>query len=162
MIGRIRMRLLGAGVAIAFGLALPAPAGAQVSPVAPASFTRGAYGKDGSTTGYRMMAASGFNTVMTGPYPEQLATVDSAGMKGVIWLGNFINAPTCAFEKDDATITRLVDGIGGSRVIPAYYLGDEPHVTECPHAPALFRQRTMLVHALDPGSLTFTVIQASE
>ena len=148
-------------------LALPLSAGAaahsaQPASTSPATFTRGTYGKDASTSGYRDIAAAGFNTVMTGPYPELLGNVAAEGMKGVAWLGNFINAPRCAFEKDDNTITRLLKVVAGSPVIAAYYLGDEPHVTECPQAPALFRQRTALVHALDPGSQTFTVIQASE
>lgn len=134
----------------------------QPASTSPAPFTRGAYGKDASTSGYHDMAATGFNTVMTGPYPELLRNVDAQGMKGVVWLGNFINGPTCGFDKDDNTVTRLLKVIAGSREISAYYLGDEPHVTECPQAPALFKQRTALVHALDPGSQTFTVIQASE
>jgi len=166
-------RLLGSCIAITACLVLPlavdasfgqrAPAHpAQAASTSPAPFTRGAYGKDASTSGYRDMAATGFNTVMTGPYPEQLGKVAAMGMKGVVWLGNFFNRPTCAFEKDDNTVARLVKVIAGSPMIAAYYLGDEPHVTECPQAPALFRQRSALVHALDPGSQTFTVIQASE
>src|SRR5207249_863815 len=83
-------------------------------------------------------AATGFNTVMTGPYPELLGNVAAEGMKAVVWLGNFINAPRCAFEKDDNTVTGLLKVIAGNQVIAAYYLGDEPHVTECPQAPALF------------------------
>jgi len=134
----------------------------QPASASPATFTRGVYGKDSSSSGFGEMAAAGFNTVMTGPYPQQLGNVAAEGMKGVVWLGNFINGPTCAFEKDDNTVTRLVGVIAGSPVIAAYYLGDEPHVTECPQAPALFRQRTALIHSLDPRSQTFTVIQSSE
>jgi len=163
----MRRRLLASWIAITACIALPLSADAHAltalrASTSPASFTRGAYGKDASTSGYGDMAATGFNTVMTGPYPEQLATVAAEGMKGVVWLGNFINAPKCAFEKDDNTVIRLVKAIAGSPVIDAYYLGDEPHVTECPQAPALFKARTTLVHALDPKSQTFTVIQASE
>jgi len=165
--------LFGSCIAITACLALPLAADAssaqsasadraQAASTSPAPFTRGAYGKDASASGYRDMAAAGFNTVMTGPYPELLGNVAAIGMKGVVWLGNFINRPTCAFEKDDNTVAKLLKVIAGSPMIAAYYLGDEPHVTECPQAPALFRQRSALVHALDPGSQTFTVIQASE
>ena len=162
-----RRRLLGSWIAITACLALPISAGAsahsaQTASTSTATFTRGTYGKDTSTSGYRDIAATGFNTVMTGPYPEQLATVAAEGMKGVVWLGNFINGPKCAFEKDDSTVTRLLKVIAGNPVITAYFLGDEPHVTECPQAPALFKQRTALVHSLDPKSQTFTVIQAYE
>jgi hypothetical protein len=163
----MRPRLLGSWIAIMACLALPLSAGAsahsaQPASTSPATFTRGTYGKDASTSGYRDIAATGFNTVMTGPYPEQLGNVAAEGMKGVVWLGNFINRPTCGFEKDDDTVARLLKVIAGSPVIAAYFLGDEPHVTECPQAPALFKQRTALVHSLDPGSQTFTVIQAYE
>jgi hypothetical protein len=123
---------------------------------------RGAYGKDSSTLGYSVMAADGFTSVMTGPYKELLDPLAAHGLKGVVWLGAWRNAPTCGFERDDATITRLVSAIAGNPAILAYYLADEPHVTECPNAPALFKKRTDLVHSLDPGSKTFTVIQASE
>lgn len=151
-------------------LSLPALAGTartsdeHIAGTAPATpgFIRGVYGKDSSPSGYAEVASSGFNSVMTGPYAELLGSVSTAGLKGVVWLGNFINAPTCNFEKDDATITRLVESVAGSPTIVAYYLGDEPHVTECPNAPMLFKERSQLVHGLDPGAQTFTVIQASE
>jgi hypothetical protein len=172
MVSIKRQWSLAAGLAIIAFLALPLSAGASAALPSPShalgalasspSFVRGVYGKDASSTGYQDVAASGFNSVMTGPYTELLDRVTAAGLKGIVWLGNFLNAPTCGFEKNDATITRLVDSIAGNPAITAYYLGDEPHVTECPNAPALFRQRSELVHALDPGSQTFTVIQASE
>lgn len=125
-------------------------------------FVRGAYGKDSSPTGYQVMAANGFNSVMTGPYKELLDPLTTLGLKGVVWLGPWRNKPTCAFQRDDATVTSLVSAIAGHRAILAYYLGDEPHVSECPNAPRLFKKRSDLVHSLDAGSKTFTVIQASE
>jgi hypothetical protein len=164
MTPNIRRRLLAVGVAAAACAALALPVGAHAPRLtaSDAHFIRGAYGKDASSTGYGTMQDNGFNTVMTGPYRELLDPVAAAGLRGVVWLGNFLNAPKCAFEKDDATVIRLVTAIAGSPVIAAYYLGDEPHVTECPQAPSLFKQRSELVHKLDPGSQTFTVIQASE
>ncbi len=108
------------------------------------------------------MAANGFNSVMTGPYRELLDPLAGEGLKGVVWLGNFRNAPICGFDRDDASVTKLVTAIAGDPAVLAYYLGDEPHVSECPMAPSLFKKRSDLVHSLDPGSKTFTVIQASE
>lgn len=140
-------------------LVMPLPAGAAAQP---STFVRGVYGKDGSSSGYAYVAATGFNSVMTGPYTELLDGVSGAGLRGVVWLGNFINGPKCGFEKDDATVSRLVRSVAGNPAIVAYYLGDEPHVTECPGAPQLFRERSALVHSLDPSAKTFTVIQASE
>lgn len=155
---RVRPAAVGAfAVLIFLMMPLPAAAAAQQSP-----FIRGVYGKDGSSSGYAYVAASGFNSVMTGPYSELLDGVTSAGLRGVVWLGNFLNAPKCNFEKDDATVTRLVRSVAGNPAVVAYYLGDEPHVTECPGAPKRFRERSALVHSLDPAARTFTVIQASE
>ena len=99
---------------------------------------------------------------MTDPYLQSLAPLAAKGLKGVVWLGAWINAPTCGFEDDDAKIRSLVTPIAGNPAILAYYLGDEPLVTQCPLAPAMFKQRTALVHSLDPGSKTFTVIQQYE
>jgi hypothetical protein len=167
-------RRLALGVSLAIAACVALPVSTQTFPGPPAStgnaspqpmaaaFVRGAYGKDSSGTGYGVMAESGFNSVMTGPYRELLGPIAAQGLRGVVWLGNFINAPTCNFEKSDATVTKLVAPIAGDPAVLAYYLGDEPHVSECPKAPLLFKKRSDLVHALDHGSQTFTVIQASE
>jgi hypothetical protein len=135
-----------------------------VQPLAtsPTGFVRGMYGKDSSHSGFDLMAGLGFNTVMTGPYPQLLDPVATKGLEGIVWLGNWLNAPTCKFERNDATITTQVTAVAKQRAILAYYLGDEPHVSECPQAPAMFKKRTELVHSLAPGSVTFTVIQQSE
>ncbi len=138
---------------------LSAPAS---SPAASSNYIRGVYGKDSSHTGFNAMATAGFTAVMTDPYKESLDPLAAAGLKGIVWLGAWLNTPTCGFENDDAKIRTLVSAIAGHPAILAYYLGDEPRITECPQAPALFKQRSDLVHSLDPGSATFTVIQAYE
>ena len=130
--------------------------------VSSSAYVRGVYGKDSSPGGFDTIASAGFNTVMTDPYVQSLAPLAAKGLKGVVWLGAWINAPTCGFEDDDAKIRSLVTPIAGDPAILAYYLGDEPLVTQCPLAPAMFKQRTALVHSLDPGSKTFTVIQQYE
>jgi len=172
MLGIRRRSIFAAAVALAAAItgspaavAFAPTSGYTTSPTpaaSSASFVRGAYGKDSSGTGFGLMAANGFNSVMTGPYRELVDPLAKQGLKGVVWLGNFQNSPRCAFDRDDATITKLVKPLAGDTGVLAYYLGDEPHVSECPTAPALFKQRTDLVHSLDPGSKTFTVIQASE
>ena len=122
------MRRCGLGACIAIGACLALPLSAAAHPTqygpahtsltastSPALFTRGVYGKDASVSGYREMAATGFNTVMTGPYPELLGNVAAEGMKAVVWLGNFINTPRCAFEKDDNTVTGTMTGINNDQ-----------------------------------------------
>jgi hypothetical protein len=135
---------------------LPTPAASS------ASFVRGAYGTDSSRTGSDLIAANGFNTVMANPYKEFLDPLPARGLKAIVWLGAWKNSPTCNFERDDAKIAAQVAPIAGHPAILAYYLGDEPRVSECPGAPALLKRRSDLVHSLDPGSTTFTVIQAYE
>jgi hypothetical protein len=157
--------LAGSAVLFASGLALHVQAASPTPPPpAPASteFVRGAYGKDASSLGFDVMVANGFNSVMTGPYKELLDPLKAKGIKGVVWLGAYRNAPTCSFERSDVQITAQVRAIAGHPAILAYFLGDEPHVSDCPIAPAMFKKRSDLVHSLDPGSTTFTVIQASE
>ena len=126
------------------------------------TYVRGVYGRDSSASGLSNIAASGFNTVMGDPFKELLAPLSASGLKGIVWLGAWMNAPSCSFELSDATIEARVGAVAGNPAILAYYLGDEPRVTECPKAPAMFKQRTALVHSLDPGSQTITVIQAYE
>jgi hypothetical protein len=99
---------------------------------------------------------------MTDPYKQVLDPLAARGGKGVVWLGAWVSSPTCNFEYSDAMVTTLVSAIAGHPAILAYYLGDEPRVSECPKAPAMFKQRSALVHSLDRGSKTFTVIQAFE
>jgi hypothetical protein len=146
--------------------AAPSPSAAPTTPrpiptsTAPI-YVRGVYGRDSSASGLSFIAASGFNTVMADPFKELLDPISARGLKGTVWLGAWVNA-TCSFERSDATIEAQVRAIAGNPAILAYYLGDEPRVTECPNAPAFFKQRTDLVHRLDPGSQTFTVIQAYE
>ena len=139
----------------------PSPVQSPATSAEP-GFVRGAYGKDSSPSGSETMAAYGFNAVMADPYKQSLDPLAARGLKGVVWLGAWLNAPTCGFERDDATMRSEVAPIAGDPAILAYYLGDEPRVTECPGAPGLFKQRSDLVHSLDPGSRTFTVIQAFE
>jgi hypothetical protein len=140
----------------------PAPSSSASPSVTSSDYVRGVYGKDSSQGGFDAIASTGFNTVMTDPYTESLDPLAAKGLKGVVWLGAWINAPTCGFEDDDAKVRSLVSPIAGNPAILAYYLGDEPLVSQCPAAPTMFKQRTALVHSLDPGSKTFTVIQQYE
>jgi acid phosphatase len=141
----------------------PSPLRSLTSPsAASGNYVRGVYGKDSSLTGFDAIAATGFDAVMTNPYKVSLDPLAAKGLKGVVWLGAWFNAPTCGFENDDAKIRALVSAITGHPAILAYYLGDEPLVSACPAAPTMFRQRSSLVHSLDPGSTTFTVIQQFE
>ncbi|TMD09802.1 MAG: hypothetical protein E6J01_00705 [Chloroflexi bacterium] len=143
----------------------PSPA-AQATPTpAPSQFTsafpRGAYGKDGTASGYDLIRSAGFNAVMTGAFRADLDALQAQGLKGVVWLGQGYNTQ-CVWQYDDAWIRAHVSAIAGHPAILAYYLGDEPSVTLCPNSPALYRARTALVRSIDPEHPTFTVLQVSD
>jgi hypothetical protein len=155
----------------------PANPGSVVSnsPTAapPAWLMRGTYGRDTTCrppaysddngcffgTGISNMKAAGFDTVQAQPYPGALAALNSAGLKAIVWVGGW-NKKTCVWELSDAQLTATINSIKGSPAILMYYLADEPLLSSCPTAPATFAARTALVHQLDPGSRTFTLIQA--
>jgi hypothetical protein len=136
-------------------------------------FVRGTYGRDGSCqppgsasdngcmvgTGVDRMRAAGFNTVQADATPAALAALAAKGLRAMAWLGQW-NKQSCTWEIPDGRLPAVVAAVRHSPGILAYYLADEPLLSSCPNAPAAFRARTRLVHSLDPGSRTFTLIQA--
>jgi hypothetical protein len=148
-------------------------AGAEIhaNPVPTGLFVRGAYGRDtgcqppgpdadngcAAGTGVDHIRGAGFNTVQADPTPAALSALQARGLKAIVWLGGWDNR-RCGWETSDDRLAQLV-AVTHSEALLAYYLADEPLLTSCPNAPADFRQRTELVHRLDPGSRTFTLIQ---
>ncbi len=122
-------------------------------------FVRGIYGADSSATGYDMMAAYGFNVVEVGPYRESLDEVQRRGLRAYVWMGGWSN-DSCSWERDDGWVAGRARELAGHAALVFYYLGDEPAYSACPGGPAAYRQRTALIHRIDPGHDTFTVIQA--
>jgi hypothetical protein len=135
-------------------------------------FVRGTFGRDTTCqapgysddngcffgTGVSNMKAAGFNAVQAEPYPGAVAALATTGLKAIVWLGGW-NKPGCLWERSDAEVTQMVDALKGSPDILMYYLADEPLLSSCPHAPAVFAARTALIHQLDPQAKTFTLIQ---
>ena len=134
---------------------------------------RGTYGRDTTCqppgfnndngclfgTGVANMKAAGFDAVQAEPYAGALAALSQAGLKAIVWVGGW-NKRTCVWELSDAQLTATINSIKGNPAILMYYLADEPLLSYCPNAPATFAARTALVHQLDPGSRTFTLVQA--
>ncbi|MDQ6898815.1 MAG: hypothetical protein M3072_04805 [Candidatus Dormibacteraeota bacterium] len=154
--------LLAALLTGVFALACGAPPAASKAPAASASastagyLVRGVYGRDGSPDGHSKQMAAGFNTFDVNPDRSQLDALP-AGAKAFVWLGGW-KKDSCTFERDDATVVRLLQSIRGHSAIGAFFLGDEPLASVCPGGPAKFRDRTALVHRFDARP-TFTVIQ---
>lgn len=105
--------------------------------------------------------AAGFNLTTEATLWSDRSALDglqARGLKALIWLGGWYNS-NCTWEFSDAQIRSGLPAIAGHPAILGYTLGDEPLFSACPSGPAAFRQRTALVHSLDPGRPTFTVIQ---
>jgi hypothetical protein len=135
-------------------------------------FVRGTFGRDSTCqapgysddngcyfgTGVSHMKLAGFNAVQAEPYPGAIAALANAGLEAIVWLGGW-NKPGCVWEQSDLQVTQLVNAIKDSPGVLMYYLADEPLLSYCPHAPAVFAARTALIHQLDPQAKTFTLIQ---
>lgn len=136
-------------------------------------FVRGTYGRDTTCrppgddsdngcqvgTGVDAMRAAGFNTVQADATPAALGALAAKGLKAIVWVGDW-NKQSCTWQLSDSRLSGATALVKRSPAIVAYYLADEPLLSSCPDAPAAFRARTRLVHSLDPGSKTFTLIQA--
>jgi hypothetical protein len=141
----------------------PSSPASTTSATAPPSafFVRGAYGKDGSASGYDTIAGLGFNTVDSGPFKDYLDALERRGLRGFVWLGQW-DKKQCRWEHDDAWIRAHVAPIAGHPAIAGYYLADEPLVSACPGAPAAMSARSQLVKSLDPAHPTFIVVQVTD
>lgn len=163
-------------VAATLGCGLPssgtAGGRATATPSPQAFFVRGAYGRDTTCvpveaggdngcepgTGVDHIRAAGFNTVQADPRPSALSALQSRGLMAMVWLGDW-DKQGCRWDVSDERLAGLIASLKSSTAIFAYYLADEPLLSSCPNAPADFQRRTRLVHQLDPGSRTFTLIQ---
>ncbi len=126
---------------------------------APRAFPRGIYGSDSTATGYDAVATRGFNLVEVSPSRGSLDALTARGLRGFVWLGGWDNT-TCTFEYGDQRVHNLVAAIAGHPALQFYYVGDEPYYSACPEGPAAYRQRTALIHSIDSGTPTYTVIAA--
>ena len=149
------------------------PAASPAATWVPQSFVmRGVYGRDTTCqppaysddngcffgSGLANIKAAGFNTVQAQPYAGALSAIDALGLKAIVWVGSW-QKHACTWDLSDAQLTDTINSIKGSPAILMYYLADEPLLSACPKAPAAFAARTALVHQLDPGSRTFTLLQ---
>ena len=123
---------------------------------------RGAYGRDSSTSGVDVMKSVGMNTVTYNGWAGRagLDTLWAKGMKAVIWLGEYDRTSPCAFELSDAQVRADVTAIAGHPGIAAYQLSDEPNYARlhCPNAVQDHRNRSALIHSLDPSKPTYVTI----
>jgi hypothetical protein len=111
-----------------------------------------------STANKGTIASVGFNTVTTGPYTSELDAANARGLGGVVWLGGYVNEPTCQFAKSDSWIREKVMAIRNHPAVRGYQIDNEPHATQCPNAPAQIAARAALVRRLDPDPAHVTLL----
>ncbi len=118
---------------------------------------RACLGRDSSATQYDRIVGTGFTALDRGAYRDYLDGLP-AGVKALVWLGDYDNT-TCTWEKSDDWIRTHVEAIAGHPAIAAYYIADEPHLWDCPLAAVHLKARSDLVKSLDPAHPTMAVIE---
>lgn len=118
---------------------------------------RGVYDRDLSASGFDDEQAVGFNVIDSGPYPDQMAALEAAGLKGMVWLGGYDNT-TCRFNESDDWVASHVAAIAGDPAVAAYFIDDEPNSAACPSAPQQVAARSALVKSIDPVPPTLLVV----
>ena len=98
----------------------------------------------------------GFTHAMVDPDPTQLAKVANAGLRAVIWGGNYDDI-NCAWRWSDATFSQKVQQAKSSPfagLIDYVFVADEPHSAAsgaCAASPQHMRERVALSKSLLPG-----------
>jgi hypothetical protein len=115
------------------------------------------YGNDSSASGFDLQVAAGFTTIDLGAYLSELEALPD-GTQALVWLGDYDNT-TCTWERSDDWIVTHVGAIAGHPKIAGYFIADEPHLWDCPNAPADVQRRSQLVKSVDPNPPTLVVIE---
>jgi Calcineurin-like phosphoesterase len=101
----------------------------------------------------RGAASLGFNLLDVDAKAE--ADALPRGTRGLYWLGDYLNAPTCAWEKSDDAIDGKVRAAKGDPKVWGYYFSNEPDPYGCPNAVAAHRARAALIKSIDPTKKTY-------
>jgi acid phosphatase type 7 len=113
-----------------------------------------------SNGGFDVEVSKGFNLIDSSP-----GEVDSlpSGVKGFTWIGDY-NKTTCQWDNSDAQIRTWVSAHIGDPKVGVWTLGDEPWIGGTPHcasAPQQFKDRTALIHSIDPNAKTLMIIDSN-
>jgi hypothetical protein len=136
----------------------------------PAGFPQGIW-TSGSPTGLTdadlaQIKRLGFDFVLANPDLKVLDRVHAAGLKALIWLGNYRNykdsAPNCIWNTPDATLKNQVRRVKNHPATFGYFVADEPHVGACTSSPKQIRDRHNLIRSLDPNPDHKTVITENQ
>jgi chitodextrinase len=129
------------------------------APVAKSYALRGMFFRQ-SNGGFDVFASKGFNLIDSDP-----SNVDglTGSLKGLTWVGDY-NRSTCQWEQSDATIQSYVQAHVGDPEVGVWFIGDEPWQGGTPHcasAPQQFKDRTALIHSIDPNAKTLVVLDGN-
>lgn len=103
----------------------------------------------------------GFTAAVSPATSTALDTLNTQGLKGLVWVGDYDNT-ACQHEKSDATITSIVNSVKNHPALLGYYISDEPEqaVAACPNVATQLKARSDLIRSLDPNTahITFQII----
>ena len=117
---------------------------------------------------YRYMVDSDSNQSRVASYGWNLLDVGSKaeadalprGTRGLVWIGDYDNS-SCSWEVADAALRSRLAATAGDRRVAGFFFSDEPDPAACPNAAAQHRDRSVLVHSLDPGAFTVMVVDSN-
>jgi hypothetical protein len=108
----------------------------------------------------------GYDFVQANPDLTVLDRVHAAGLKALIWLGNYRNdkdpAPNCRWNTPNVTLKKQIRMVKNHPATFAYFIADEPHVGACTKSPKQIRARHNLIRSLDPNTDHKTVITENQ
>ena len=97
----------------------------------------------------------GYDFVQANPDISVLDRVDAAGLKAMIWLGNYRDEddspPNCVWNTSDATLRTHINLVKNHPAVLGYTIADEPHVGACRNSPQQVLDRHNLIRSLDPN-----------
>jgi hypothetical protein len=127
----------------------------------PAPFPQGIWtsGSESGMTDPELVVIDGlgYDFVQVNPIISVLDRVNAAGLKAMIWLGNYRDdndsgSPPCEFITPDAVLTTQINLVKDHPATFAYMIADEPHVGGCPNSPAQMAARSALIKSIDTAS----------
>jgi acid phosphatase type 7 len=110
-------------------------------------------------SGQDVMASYGYNLIDVGSKWDADAT--PAGTQGLVWLGDYTNAPTCNWEVPDATIRTEVAAMANDPKVAGFFFANESDPYGCPTAVAQHKARNQLIKSLAPAKFTILTVDSN-
>ena len=110
-------------------------------------------------SGQDLMTSYGYNLIDVGSKWD--ADQTPAGTQGLVWLGDYTNAPTCDWEVPDATIRSDVSAMANDPKVAGFFFANESDPYGCPTAVAQHKARNQLIKSLAPGKFTILTVDSN-